>query len=111
MGLTLHASGPDNQIDATVRLGREAAATGLRSAWFGQTARVLRAVPLLHPVLELAGAARAGDVAVIGDEKAVAAEVRRYRDAGATEVVFSGTDPAGEADRRRTRALLGELAG
>ncbi len=37
--------------------------------------------------------------------------MRRYRDAGATEVVFSGTETAGEADRRRTWALLGELAG
>lgn len=68
-------------------------------------------IPSYARVLELAGAARAADVAVIGDEKAVAAEVRRYRDAGATEVVFSGTDLAGEADRRRTWALLGELAG
>lgn len=49
-------------------------------------------------------------MAVIGDEATVAAEVRRYRDAGATEVVFSGTQIAGEADRRRTWALLGALA-
>lgn len=34
----------------------------------------------------------------------------RYRDAGATEVVFSSTEIAGEADRRRTWRLLGELA-
>lgn len=67
--------------------------------------------PSYARVVELSGAARAGDVAVIGDEKAVAAEVRRYRDAGATEVVFSGTDLAGEDDRRRTWELLGELAG
>ncbi len=39
------------------------------------------------------------------------AEVRRYRDAGATEVVFSATEIAGEDDRRRTWRLLGELAG
>lgn len=43
--------------------------------------------------------------------RAVAAEVGRHRDAGATEVVFPGTDPAGEADRRRTWELLGEPAG
>ncbi|MER6118760.1 LLM class F420-dependent oxidoreductase [Streptomyces sp. NPDC001743] len=67
--------------------------------------------PSYARVVELSGAARAGEVAVIGDEKAVAAEVRRYRDAGATEVVFAGTDLAGEADRRRTWELLGELAG
>ncbi|WP_328557747.1 MULTISPECIES: LLM class F420-dependent oxidoreductase [unclassified Streptomyces] len=68
-------------------------------------------IPSYARVIELSGGRRASDVAVIGDEKAVAAEVRRYRDAGATEVVFSGTEIAGEADRRRTWALLGELAG
>lgn len=68
-------------------------------------------IPSYARVVELSGGKRAGDVAVIGDERTVAAEVRRYRDAGATEVVFSGTDLAGEADRRRTWALLGELAG
>ncbi|MFD5079924.1 LLM class F420-dependent oxidoreductase [Streptomyces sp. NPDC058371] len=68
-------------------------------------------IPSYARVVELSGARRAGDVAVIGDEDTVAAEVRRYRDAGATEVVFSGTEIAGDADRRRTWALLGELAG
>ncbi|MEU2355499.1 LLM class F420-dependent oxidoreductase [Streptomyces misionensis] len=68
-------------------------------------------IPSYARVIELSGGRRAADVAVIGDEKAVEAEVRRYRDAGATEVVFSGTDIAGDADRRRTWALLGELAG
>ncbi|WNI21015.1 LLM class F420-dependent oxidoreductase [Streptomyces sp. ITFR-16] len=67
--------------------------------------------PSYARVIELSGGKRASDVAVIGDEKAVAAEVRRYRDAGATEVVFAGTDLAGDEDRRRTWALLGELAG
>ncbi|MFG2669397.1 LLM class F420-dependent oxidoreductase [Streptomyces sp. NPDC048445] len=68
-------------------------------------------IPSYARAVELSGGKRAADVAVIGDERTVAAEVRRYRDAGATEVVFSGTDLAGEADRQRTWALLGELAG
>ncbi|MGY4987269.1 LLM class F420-dependent oxidoreductase [Streptomyces nigrescens] len=67
--------------------------------------------PSYARVIGLSGGKRAADVAVIGDEGTVAAEVRRYRDAGATEVVFSGTEIAGDADRRRTWALLGELAG
>lgn len=67
--------------------------------------------PSYARVVELSGGRRAADVAVIGDERAVAAEVRRYREAGATEVVFSGTGIAGAAARRRTWALLGELAG
>lgn len=67
-------------------------------------------IPSYARVIELSGARRAADLAVIGDEKAVEAEVRRYRDAGATEVVFSLTEIAGEADRRRTWTLLGQLA-
>ncbi|MCW2871870.1 MAG: class F420-dependent oxidoreductase, partial [Streptomyces oryziradicis] len=35
---------------------------------------------------------------------------RRYFDAGATEVVLTQTDLAGDADRLRTWRLLGELA-
>ncbi|MFI1753356.1 LLM class F420-dependent oxidoreductase [Streptomyces sp. NPDC020571] len=68
-------------------------------------------IPSYARVIEQSGGRRASDVAVIGDERTVAAELRRYRDAGATEVVFSGTEIAGEADRRRTWTLLGELAG
>lgn len=67
-------------------------------------------IPSYARVIELSGGRRAGDLAVIGDEKTVEAEVRRYRDAGATEVVFSATEIAGEAHRRRTWRLLGDLA-
>ena len=68
-------------------------------------------IPSYARAIELSGGRRAADLAVIGNEKTAEAEVRRYRDAGATEVVFSGTEIAGETDRRRTWALLGELAG
>ncbi|MCM2389602.1 LLM class F420-dependent oxidoreductase [Streptomyces albipurpureus] len=68
-------------------------------------------IPSYARAIELSGAKRAGDVAVIGDEETVRAEIQRYLDAGATEVVFAGTEIAGEAERRRTWALLGELAG
>ncbi|MFJ3493580.1 LLM class F420-dependent oxidoreductase [Streptomyces sp. NPDC086091] len=68
-------------------------------------------IPSYARVVDLSGARRAGEVAVIGDERTVTEEIRRYRDAGATEVVFSGTDLAGDTDRRRTWALLGDLAG
>ncbi|GLW48646.1 LLM class F420-dependent oxidoreductase [Streptomyces sp. NBRC 14336] len=67
-------------------------------------------IPSYARAIELSGGRRAVDLAVIGDEKTVEAEVRRYRDAGATEVVFSATELAGEAARRRTWRLLGELA-
>ncbi|MGW2955233.1 TIGR03564 family F420-dependent LLM class oxidoreductase [Streptomyces eurythermus] len=67
--------------------------------------------PSYQRVVELSGGTRAADIAAIGDEETVAAEVRRYREAGATEVVFTATELGGEADQRRTFALLGELAG
>ncbi|MFE7511499.1 LLM class F420-dependent oxidoreductase [Streptomyces sp. NPDC057540] len=67
-------------------------------------------IPSYQRVIELSGAARAADLAVIGDEETVAAEVRRYREAGATEVVFTSTDLGGEEDRVRTWKLLGELS-
>ncbi|MFF3661120.1 LLM class oxidoreductase [Streptomyces olivochromogenes] len=163
VGVALNASKAETQVDTAVQLADEAAASGLRSAWFGQTfgadSPQLAAiagrevpgteggVPLLvaamrpqalpaadeladgilpclagpralseHIVPALTAAAKAAGrpaprIVAIGDEKTVAAEVRRYRDAGATEVVFSGTETAGEADRRRTWTLLGELAG
>ncbi|MBS2537630.1 TIGR03564 family F420-dependent LLM class oxidoreductase [Catenulispora sp. NF23] len=67
--------------------------------------------PSYQRVIGLSGATRAGDLAVVGDEETVAAEVRRYREAGATEVVFSSTDLSTAEDRRRTWRLLGQLAG
>ncbi|MGW1075053.1 LLM class F420-dependent oxidoreductase [Streptomyces sp. NPDC002537] len=80
-------------------------------AKFAEQLAFYEQIPSYARVIELSGGKRAADVAVIGDEETVAAEVRRYRDAGATEVVFSGTDIAGDADRHRTWNLLGELAG
>ncbi|WP_067669856.1 TIGR03564 family F420-dependent LLM class oxidoreductase [Nocardia miyunensis] len=67
-------------------------------------------VPSYRRVIELEGATRAADLAVIGDEETVAAEIERYYDAGATEVVLTTTDLAGESDQHRTWKLLGELA-
>ncbi|WP_067688547.1 TIGR03564 family F420-dependent LLM class oxidoreductase [Nocardia jejuensis] len=67
-------------------------------------------VPSYSRVIELEGATRAADLALIGDEETVAAGIRRYYDAGATEVVLTTTDLAGADDQRRTWKLLGELA-
>ncbi|MGW4249193.1 TIGR03564 family F420-dependent LLM class oxidoreductase [Nocardia sp. NPDC004722] len=67
-------------------------------------------VPSYRRVIELEGASRAAELALIGDEETVAAGIRRYFDAGATEVVLASTDLAGTAAERRTWALAGELA-
>ncbi|WP_327715423.1 LLM class F420-dependent oxidoreductase [Streptomyces sp. NBC_00490] len=88
-------------VTADVEAVREAATESL--AFYEQ-------FPSYQRVIGLSGATRAADLAVIGDEETVAAEVRRYRDAGATEVAFTATDLGGEEDRRRTWKLLGELA-
>ncbi|TVT53720.1 TIGR03564 family F420-dependent LLM class oxidoreductase [Amycolatopsis rhizosphaerae] len=66
-------------------------------------------VPSYRRVIELEGATRAAELALIGDEETVADGIRRYFDAGATEVVLTSTDLGGEADQRRTWKLLGEL--
>jgi F420-dependent oxidoreductase-like protein len=89
-------------VTDNVEAAREAAAR--------QTAFYDR-VPSYRRVIELEGAAKAPDLVEIGDEAAIAAAVRRYFDAGATEIVFTQTDLTGDADRLRTWKLLGELAG
>ncbi|WP_248958445.1 TIGR03564 family F420-dependent LLM class oxidoreductase [Sphaerisporangium perillae] len=68
-------------------------------------------IPSYQKVIELSGASRAADLVEIGDEEAIAVAVRRYFDAGATEVVFTQTSLAGPHARERTWRLLGELAG
>ncbi|MFC5747125.1 TIGR03564 family F420-dependent LLM class oxidoreductase [Actinomadura rugatobispora] len=67
-------------------------------------------IPSYQRVIELSGASRAAELVTVGDEKALAAAVQSYRDAGATEVVVTQTDIAGEPDRRRTWQALGALA-
>jgi F420-dependent oxidoreductase-like protein len=66
-------------------------------------------VPSYQRIIALEGASRAADLAVIGDEETVAAAVRRYFEAGVTEIVFTQTDLAGDTGRQRTWRLLGEL--
>ncbi|MFE3280694.1 TIGR03564 family F420-dependent LLM class oxidoreductase [Nocardia sp. NPDC059239] len=67
-------------------------------------------VPSYRRVIDLEGASRAADLALIGDEETVAAGIRRYYEAGATEVVLTSTDLASPADELRTWALAGQLA-
>ncbi|AYF78109.1 TIGR03564 family F420-dependent LLM class oxidoreductase [Nocardia yunnanensis] len=66
-------------------------------------------VPSYRRVLELEGATRAAELAVIGDEETVAAAVHRYYEAGATEVVLTSTDLGSPEDERRTWALAGQI--
>jgi hypothetical protein len=61
-------------------------------------------------VTALAGASRTADLVTLGDEQTVAAAVRNYFDAGATEVIATQTNLLGEQARLRTWQLFGELA-
>ncbi|WP_218920521.1 hypothetical protein [Lentzea guizhouensis] len=61
-------------------------------------------------MLELNGTEDPVDLALIGDEETVAAGVRRYVEAGATEVVLTAHHDLDAATQSRTRRLAGELA-
>ena len=69
-------------------------------------------LPNYQRILAHGGAAGPGDAAIVGDEASVAAQLQDLVDAGATDIwaaIFPVGDDAG-ASRRRTRALLKELA-
>lgn len=61
-------------------------------------------------ILALNGTEHPVELALIGDEDTVAAGVRRYVEAGATEVVFTAQEDLDPATRSRTRRLAGALA-
>ena len=63
-----------------------------------------RGLPSYRAMLDREGAAGPGDVAIIGDEDAVAAQIRALADAGATD--FVAAEFARGEDRERTRSLL-----
>ncbi|MEV1019520.1 LLM class F420-dependent oxidoreductase [Streptomyces sp. NPDC050264] len=67
-------------------------------------------IPSYARVVELSGHNHPAELAVVGDEKNLVDAVRRYRDAGATDVVVGGTEVDGDDARLRTWEVLGELA-
>jgi F420-dependent oxidoreductase-like protein len=66
-------------------------------------------VPPVKAVLAREGVSHPVELAVIGDEEALAAAIEQYFEAGATEIVVSQSGMNGGEDRRRTWRLLGEL--
>ncbi len=66
-------------------------------------------VPSCARMVAEEGVARAADLALIGDEETAAAGLRRYVEAGATEIVLTNTDLGGTAARARTWRLAGAL--
>jgi F420-dependent oxidoreductase-like protein len=73
---------------------------------------VYGSLPNYQRILEVGGLAGPADVAIVGDEQSVTAQLERIVDAGATDIwaaMFAvGADRT--ASRDRTRALLTELA-
>jgi F420-dependent oxidoreductase-like protein len=69
-------------------------------------------LPNYQRILEHGGVAGPADAAIVGDEATVAAELQALIDAGTTDV-WAAVFPVGDdapGSRRRTRALLQELA-
>jgi F420-dependent oxidoreductase-like protein len=65
-------------------------------------------LPSYRAMLDREGAAGPGDVAVVGDEETVAAQLRHFADIGATDFMAA---PFGAADEvRRTSTLVADLA-
>ena len=81
---------------------------GVRARVAEQSAFYAR-VPSYRAVLEREGLTDPTDLAVIGDEDALAEAVDRYRAAGATEVVLTNTAIDGDESRRRTWAAAAAL--
>ncbi|SDH42860.1 TIGR03564 family F420-dependent LLM class oxidoreductase [Pseudonocardia oroxyli] len=64
-------------------------------------------IPSYAAVIAEEGVARAGDLALIGDERTILDGLRRYRDAGADEIVLAQTSLGGPAAQLRTWAVVG----
>ena len=64
-------------------------------------------LPSYRAMLDREGAAGPGDVAIVGDEDSVAAQILALADAGVTD--FSAVEFARGQDRERTRTLLKAL--
>jgi F420-dependent oxidoreductase-like protein len=65
-------------------------------------------LPSYRAMLDKEGAAGPGDVAIVGDEDSVAAQVQALAEAGVTD--FSAVEIGRGRDRERTRSLLKTLA-
>jgi F420-dependent oxidoreductase-like protein len=79
-------------------------------AAFAQEFAIFDRIPAFIRLVSLAGQSRAADLGLCGDEETVAAGIRRYLAAGATEVIVSRTNLLGDETRLRTWQLLGALA-
>ncbi|HEY3470404.1 MAG TPA: TIGR03564 family F420-dependent LLM class oxidoreductase [Amycolatopsis sp.] len=71
-------------------------------AFYGQ-------IPSYRKILDVEGVEHAADLALIGDEKTVLEGLRRYYDAGATDVVVTQAGIRSAEERRRTWEVVSSL--
>lgn len=87
-------------VTGDVEAGRESARAAMG---------LYNTIPSYRRVIELEGAREAADLALVGSAAHVRAGVKRYFDAGATEVVLTQTDLLGVGVQRDTWNALGDL--
>lgn len=80
---------------------------GARNA-AAKTFAVYGQLPSYRAMLDREGAAGPPDLAIVGDEDAVASQIRSFESIGATDL--SGVMFGSSEERERTDALLGQLA-
>jgi F420-dependent oxidoreductase-like protein len=66
-------------------------------------------IPSYQRILEAEGVDHPADLAIIGDEKTVIEGLKRYYDAGATDVLVSQTGIRSSEERRRTWEVISSL--
>lgn len=66
-------------------------------------------IPSYQRILAAEGVDHPADLAIIGDEKTVLAGLRRYYDAGATDVLVSQTGIRSSEERRRTWEVISSI--
>jgi len=66
-------------------------------------------IPSYRRILDVEGVGHAADLAIIGDENTVLKGLRRYYDAGATDVLVSQTGIRSAAERKRTWEVISSI--
>lgn len=88
-------------VSVTANVERSRARAAIEYSWYGT-------LPAYRAMLDKEGAGGPADIAIIGDEEAVAQQIRALGQVGAT--AFRASVFGSDEERKRTFALLGELA-